>query len=177
MVGKSLARQEYEAAKAAPAVERESAIYRKVFDLQAHDYALLGATNNEIADLLGVDVSSIDRWIVEIPSFAKALKRARVHANIRVVKSLYHAARGYRHRETKVFQHEGKLQTIDIVRHHPPNVNAAALVLSNRASKHWQDRRTVDHQGKIDLAHLVQSSMGDDAKVIEAKPVEDDASE
>lgn len=172
MPGKSRARLEYEASKNAPPVQRSNAVYSKLFDLKAHDYALLGASNAEIAELLDVNPSSVDAWMVEQPTFKRAVNRARVGANVRVVKSLYRAANGYRHRETKLNVIGGKLIKTDITKAYPPSVQAAAMVLTNRASKHWRDVKNVEHTGQISLAALVSSSFGEDAKAIEAQPVE-----
>lgn len=170
MGGKSIARQTREAeldeAARVSGMATEGK-YHAGFDRRAHDYALLGATDEEIAGFLEVSPASVSRWMVEQPSFRKAVKKARVDSLVRVVKSQHRAAVGYKHKETKVFQHEGKLQTIDVVKHYPPSTQAANLILMNRDAAHWKDTKTVNHTGRVDLAALVQGSMGDQAKVIE----------
>lgn len=175
MGGKSLARQ---VAEEMAEIEGRTAqgAYHPGFNRRATDYCLLGATNEDLAEFFGVDVSSVQRWLVEIPSFAKAVSKGREVANVRVVKALHAAATGYKHQETKLNVVKGRLKTTVVTKHYAPNVNAAALILMNRDSKRWKDTKTVEHSGRIDLASLVAGSMGDDAKVIEGKAVtpEDD---
>ena len=180
MGGKSLARQaaEQEAREAVQvALGTIQSRYVRAFDRRAHGYALLGHTNEEIAELIGVDPSTFDRWLVEHATLAKAVHKARYDDNLRVVKALHSAARGYKHRETKLNVVDGKLEKTEITKHYPPSVQAATLILANRAGSQWKDTKTVNHTGRVDLAALVRGSMGDDAKVIEAQPVtpEDEA--
>lgn len=183
MVGKSLARQVAEE-EIREAVSVSLAIagskYCKALDRRANGLALLGYTNEDIADHFGVDRDTVARWTVEYPSFRRAIDTARVDANVRVVKAQYRAAVGFRARETKVFNVDGDLKTIDVTKVYPPNVQAATLVLTNRAARHWKDRKVVDSGAAIDLAELVKEAIsranGDQAKVIEgaAERVKDD---
>ena len=38
---------------------------------QAHNYCLLGATNDELAEFFGVSPSTIDNWIAGHPDFGE----------------------------------------------------------------------------------------------------------
>lgn len=143
--------------------------YIKAFDRRANGYALLGHTNDEIAELLGIGSSTFDTWLVEQPSLRAAIAKARVDAPVAVVRALHSAARGYKHRETKLNVVNGKLEKTEVTRRYAPNVTAAQFILGNRVGQHWKDTKTVEHSGRIDLASLVAGSMGDDAKVIEGK--------
>lgn len=153
--------------------------YIKAFDRRANGYALLGHTNEEIAELLGVDASTFDRWIVENPSLALALRKARNDAYVGLVRSMHRAGNGYtlRDRRTKTNAKGEVIEIIDQKRHIPPNVNAAALILTNRQGDRWKDRKSVEHTGTVSLAALVEGlhagQPGDDAKVIEATPEPD----
>lgn len=180
MPGKSLAQLAAEAERVPPPIRRggnAKPVYSKLFDRKAFDYALLGATNAQIGELIGVAETTIDAWMVEKPTFARAVRRARIDANVRVVKSLYAAATGYSHRETKLNVIGGKLKKTDVTKHYPPSVNAAALVLANRDPTRWKDKRTVEHEGTINLAALVDSSFGDLAKPVEATLIEPEEEE
>ncbi len=143
--------------------------YLRAFDRRAHGYALLGHTNAEIAELIGVGASTFDTWLVEHPSLLKAVNKARFDDNVSIVRAMHRAARGYSHRETKLNVVDGKLEKTDVTKRYAPSVQAASLVLMNRAADKWRDAKTVQHTGRIDLAALVTGSMGDDAKVIEGK--------
>ena len=180
MPGKSRAQQAIEAERVPPVCQRlgiDPTRYHQALNRRAADYALLGASNEEIADLLGVHRASFEQWIVEKPALARALTRARVDANVRVVKAMHRAARGYYVKATKT--KKGKrgqvIETIEETRHVAPSVPAATLILTNRASKHWRDAKMVEHSGQVDLLALVGDALpvpGAGAKVIEAAPVE-----
>lgn len=151
--------------------------YHAGFDKRAADYALLGATDEEIARLLEVSPASVSRWMIEQPTFRRAIQKSRVDANVRVVKAMHRAARGYTLAERKVKRDKrGQvIETIEQKRHVAPSVPAATLILTNRAAAHWADAKRVEHSGSVDLLALVQGALpapGDGAKVIEAEPVE-----
>ncbi len=148
--------------------------YVRAFDRRAYGYALIGHTNEEIAELIGVDRNTFARWVVEHATLAKALHKARMDDTLSVVKALHRAARGYKHRETKLNVVAGELIKTDISKTYPPNVQAATLILANRASKHWKDAKTVEHSGTINLAALVEGMYAQpaaDPKVIEGEAI------
>ena len=62
---------------------------------QAHNYCLLGATNDELAEFFDVSPSTIDRWIAERADFRDAVRSGRVAADARVARGLYARAIGY----------------------------------------------------------------------------------
>ena len=177
MPGKSRALQAAEEANAqdglAPVLQ-----YSRQLDTRAHDLALLAYTNDEIAISFGVDVSTINRWISEKPSFKRALARGRELADSRVARSLYKRAVGMTVRKQKAFNVNGTLQTIDIVEGVVPDVNAAALWLSNRQRGKWRAANAGAENGPtFDLGSFVQaigqavaqaqSRPGDDAKPVD----------
>ena len=51
---------------------------------QAHNYCLLGATNDELGEFFGVSPRTIDSWIATHPEFAEAVRRATLVANSKV---------------------------------------------------------------------------------------------
>jgi len=175
MPGKSRARQKRE--QELDEAARLSGIatqgrYQAGFDKLAFGYALLGATDDEIAQLLEVSPASVSRWMVEHPSFRKAVKKARVDDSVRLVKNLHRAGNGYSHRETKVFNVGGELKSIDVTKHYPPNVAAIQEILRNRQSDKWRDTKQVEHSGTVSLAALVEGLHRPEPKTIEAQAAE-----
>ena len=82
-------------------------LYKPDYDDQAHNHCLLGATNAGLADLFDVGQRTIDRWIADIPSFAKAVRDGRAIADGRVARSLYERAVGYQHTVERILFHSG----------------------------------------------------------------------
>lgn len=135
----------------------------------ALDYAWLGATNEQIANLCGVSLTTVSEWIATSKDFGRRLLKARELALAEVVKSQHHAAKGYSHPETKLIVVGGKVEKHVITKHYPPSTAAAQLLLYNRDKARWRDSKQVEHTGQIDLMAMIDRALGpgDDAKVIE----------
>jgi hypothetical protein len=58
-------------------------------------YALLGATNRQIAKLLDVDLDTLTNWSKKFPAFDAAITEGRTGADLMVVNALYRRATGY----------------------------------------------------------------------------------
>ena len=115
-------------------------LYRPEYDDQAHNHCLLGATNAGLADLFDVGQRTIDRWIADIPSFAKAVRDGRAIADGRVARSLYERAVGYRHTVERVLFHRGEEKRITSTVQHPPDTQACIFWLRNRCRENWNVR-------------------------------------
>lgn len=66
--------------------------YKEEFPEQAARLAILGLTNEGLAKYFDVSLSTIGKWIAEIPEFSDALKKGRVDADADVAESLYSKA-------------------------------------------------------------------------------------
>ncbi len=53
---------------------------------QAHNYCLLGATNDELSEFFEMSPSTIDRWIAERADFRDAVLSGRVASDARVAR-------------------------------------------------------------------------------------------
>ena len=112
-------------------------LYRPEYDDQAHNHCLLGATNAGLAELLDVGQRTIDRWIAEVPSFAKAVRDGRAIADGRVARSLYERAVGYRQAVERIVVLRGEAKKIDATVQHPPDTQACIFWLRNRCRSSW----------------------------------------
>ena len=174
MPGKSRAQQKAEAHAMKEGRASKSA-YHPGFDRRATDYCLLGATNEELAQLFGVSVSAIQKWLVARPSFARAVRKGREEADARVARSMFRAATGLKLKDvrTRLGENGQVLEKTETIKEQAPNVNAGTLWLTNRRGDRWRDRMVVDAGDSFDLAELVKEAMarasGDKAKVIESR--------
>ena len=177
MPGKSRALQQEEDERALQGVGSE-ARYSPRFCPRATDACLLGATNDDLARVFGVSLSSIERWLVEFPRFKRAVSEGREMADERVARSLYKRATGMRVKKQKAFNVNGGLQTIEVKEELPPDVNAASLWLSNRQRGKWRAANAGSDAGPtFDLGSFVQqigqaivqaqARPGDDAKPVD----------
>jgi len=106
---------------------------------QAHNYCLLGATNDELAEFFGVSPSTIDNWIARHPDFEAAVKSGRIVADSRVARGLYARAVGYERKTEREVIVGGELKPITSTVHYPPNVQACIFWLRNRRRRTWRD--------------------------------------
>ena len=107
---------------------------------QAHNYCLLGATNDELAEFFGVCPSTIDNWIGRHSDFEAAVKTGRVVADARIARSLYNRALGYDRKIEREILHEGELKTLTHTVHYPPNPQSCIFWLRNRRRQTWGAR-------------------------------------
>lgn len=104
---------------------------------QAFRLALLGATDEEMADFFGITRKTLDNWKRNAPGFLAALMRGKTEADGRVAESLYRRALGYSHPAVKIFNNEGEPLIVPYTEHYPPDTNAANTWLRNRANGKW----------------------------------------
>jgi len=107
---------------------------------QAHNYCLLGATNDDLAEFLGVSPATIDRWIADRADFGDAVRRGRVVADARVARGLYARAVGYDRQHERQVLVGGELKPVTTTVHYPPNVQACIFWLRNRRPRNWSAR-------------------------------------
>ena len=126
--------------------------YKPEFDDLAYKFALLGATNKEMAGFFDVAESTFDLWRIAHPKFSGAITRGKVIADSKVAESLYRRALGYTHPEEKIFLNEGRIIRADTLKHYPPDTRAASLWLRNRQPALWRDQKDiVVKPGEADL--------------------------
>jgi len=132
--------------------------YKAEFCEKACEYAARGATDREIAEMLGVHEATLYRWKHTYPEFCEALKLGKEVPDGRVVQSLYRRAIGYSFDSVKIFMPAGakKPVIVPIVEHVPPDTNAAKLWLTNRDPDNWREKVEVDHGASRDLIALLK---------------------
>src|SRR5688572_4625032 len=99
---------------------------------QAHNYCLLGATNDELAEFFHVSPATIDNWIARHADFGDAVRRGRVVADSRVARGLYDRAIGYDRTVERSVVIGGEVKPVTNTVHYPPNVQACMFWLRNR---------------------------------------------
>jgi hypothetical protein len=120
-----------------------------------------GATNTEVADILGVTLTTVQRWLVQYPDFRLACGLGKLAADDRVERSLFSRAVGYDFDSEKVFynQKKNKVVRVPIREHVPPDPGAAMRWLTNRRPEQWRDKREIDLTATLTLADLVKASL------------------
>lgn len=105
-----------------------------------------GYTFQDIANRIGIAVSTLRGWRAQYPEFDEALKRGREIIDYKVENALLKSALGYKTKEVKVTttMYYGKVvETVKEVtdREQAPNVSAIQCWLYNRLPNKWKKNR------------------------------------
>jgi hypothetical protein len=124
----------------------------------AHNYCLLGATNEELGDFFGVTSRTIDNWIATHPDFADAVRRGRAVADAVVVRALFERAKGFSHQVSRTTLYRGKEQTVTNRVSYPPDTQACMFWLRNRQRHYWQAKAETTPEVADDMAALLDAA-------------------
>ena len=105
---------------------------------------LLGATDKEMADILGVTEQTFNNWKIDYPRLFESIKEGKEAADANVANRLYQRAMGYQHPEDKIFNDNGEPLIVPTVKHYPPDPTAAIFWLKNRQPQKWRDKQEID---------------------------------
>lgn len=105
-----------------------------------------GYTYQDIANRIGIDVSTLKRWRVQYPEINDALKKGREIIDYMVENALLKSALGYKTKEVRVttIMRYGKVvetQTETLSKEQAPNVSAIQCWLFNRLPDKWKKNR------------------------------------
>lgn len=117
---------------------------------QAYLFALLGATDKQMAESWAVGVSTLNEWKIRFPEFLKRLNDGREPADAAVAASLNKRAHGFYQKVEKVVIVNGKPKTVTYNEYFPPSDTAAIFWMKNRQRDKWRDvqRHENEHTGK-----------------------------
>jgi hypothetical protein len=141
----------------------------KTMNKQVIKLARLGATDKEMSDFFEVSEVTLNAWKEKHPEFLKSLKMGKEESDANIAKSLYKRAKGFKHRETKVFCYRGKIITHDVEMYYPPDTMAIMYWLNNRRRLDWRQKQEIEHSGKIDTMDM-KSVINDIKKSMEDSP-------
>jgi hypothetical protein len=147
--------------------------YNAEYAEQAYKLCLLGATDKQLADFLGVAESTLNLWKLEHPDFSESLKNGKDRADAVIAQSLFHRAKGYTHDAVKIVADAktGAEHIVPFTEHYPPDTTACIFWLKNRQKENWRDR--VEHVGDAErpIEHKV-NIIGDILKLLPADALE-----
>lgn len=125
--------------------------YKQEYDDMAYKMALLGITDQQMADCFGVGLATFYRWQDAHITFRESVIRGKVPADSTVAASLYHRANGYSHPEIDIKVINGEIVKTEITKHYPPDTAAAFIWLKNRQPKHWRDKMEIEGDLNVNL--------------------------
>jgi DNA-binding XRE family transcriptional regulator len=124
--------------------------YRPEYNELVYKLCLLGATDKEIADIIGVTEQTLNNWKERYPELFESIRNGKEIADAEIAKSLYHRAKGYEHPEDKIFYDKDKGPVIvPTIKHYPPEPLAVAYWLNNRRGRDWRQKQEVEVSGSM----------------------------
>jgi hypothetical protein len=134
------------AVKAKPVMGRPTA-YKSEYAEQAYKLCLLGATDGKMADFFGVSEQTVNAWKLAHADFLESITRGKESADAEIAQALFHRAKGYSHPEVDIRVVALDIVQTPLVKHYPPDTQAASLWLRNRQPKLWRDKQDLEHSG------------------------------
>lgn len=114
--------------------------YHKSFIPRVRDLGYLGATDAEIANMIGVSVTKLRQWLEQYPEFAAAYDDGKLHASAKVAASLFKRAVGYDVMKVRTTPQGTIRETVHI----EPSVPACIFWLTNKRPEQWKSK--VEHE-------------------------------
>jgi len=105
--------------------------------MMAYQFALLGATDKEMASAFDVGIDTISQWKRKHPQFREGYAKGKVDADAKVAYSLYQNAMGYDYYEQQIVRMSGGYKLVEVRKHHAAESWAAAKWLELRRSAEW----------------------------------------
>jgi len=132
---------------------------------QAFDFAFLGATDEQIAERMDVNIHTINYWKRTKPEFRKMLDKGRHQANAKVARSLYEVAVGYSHPDVtilanrvKVYNEAGRVieehtepLIVPYTKYYKPESFACLKILAIKERELWADILKVQTTSDINI--------------------------
>lgn len=113
--------------------------------LRVSAWARDGLSDEQIADKMGIALSTFYDWRKKFSEFSEALKKSKDIADIHVENALYKRALGYAVEEVRIKEEYGEVsERVTTIKHVPPDVGAIALWLKNRRPDKWRDKPVPD---------------------------------
>lgn len=139
--------------------------YDPAYAKLAERACLIGFTDAELADLLGVSETTIRDWKLKHEDFLAALKAAKSHADDRVERSLFMRAIGYEQVVEKPMVVDKQVQIVQYREKVQPSTTAQIFWLKNRRPDMWRDIQQHEHGTAGEFSKLSDEELAQ--KIIE----------
>lgn len=127
-------------------------VYDPCFNERAKALALLGLTEEQIANHFGVDLRTFQKWKNEIPAFFRAVEDGKLPADGEIAVSLHQRAKGYDRTRVKYVPYGGKMRRVTETDHYPADVGAIKTWLFNRHRDLWKEgSRQIDLRAQVEI--------------------------
>lgn len=142
--------------------------YKEEYAELAYKFSLLGAIDAQLAQLLEISESTLNKWKHDHPEFSESIKRGKEIADVEVVEALRKRAIGYSYEEVKTEESDqGNKRTVT-TKAVIPDTTAQIFWLRNRQPDKWSNNPVPDDEASIatpvQIVVNVQDARKDDDK-------------
>lgn len=121
---------------------------------QGYQLALLGATNKDMARVMGVDIMTIDYWMRTKKIFRDKVNRGKLQADALVAEALFKRATGFSVMEDHITCYQGEIIVTPVKKHYPPDSWAAMKWLSVRQRAIWAETQRIETTHNVNITAL-----------------------
>lgn len=144
--------------------------YHPAFSRIAYQAAMLGLTQKELSDLLGVAESTIGEWLRTRKEFSIAWRGGAKFADMQVARSLFKLATGFSVTVPDIRMVAGEALDVEKTVFIEPNFHAQRFWLINRQPEIWKDK--VEVQQQITAAVIDKEAMAERYERVLSKAAE-----
>ena len=121
-------------------------LYKEEYNELVYKLCLLGSTDKEIADIIGVEETTINNWKLNKPGFFESLKKGKDVADAEVANKLYQRAKGFTKTTTRQVQDkQGEVVDMITETYYPPDPVSIIFWLKNRQPQKWRDKQVIEN--------------------------------
>ncbi|WP_319589660.1 hypothetical protein [uncultured Draconibacterium sp.] len=132
--------------------------FKQEYIEEAHNYALLGATDAEMSDFFGVSERTFNTWKKKHPEFLQSIKKGKSRADAQVASKLFNRATGYEFEEVSIEKKGRKIVSKrTTTKHIPSDTTAGIFWLKNRQPDLWRDKQVTELTGDVTLKSELES--------------------
>ena len=122
--------------------------------IKIEGWARDGLTDIQIAQNIGIAVSTLNNWKNRYVELMDSLKRGKEVIDRQVENALLKRALGYEYEEVKMVVEKDekgneKKRQEKVIKKVIPDTTAQIFWLKNRKPEQWRDRRDIEHSGQI----------------------------
>lgn len=117
-----------------------------------------GLTDEQIAEKIGIGISTLYDWKNKFLEFSETLKKGKEVVDRQVENALLKKALGYEYEEVKIEESKNSYKKTTVIKYVPPDTTAQIFWLKNRKRDMWGDRK--ETESDVDSGQITEMLEG-----------------
>ena len=111
---------------------------------QGFELALLGATDEEMARVMGISIHTLNDWKRTYPKFLQTIEDGKLSADSKAAAGLFKRACGFEQMEIVVHMYRGEVIQTPVMKYYPPDPWSANKWLAVRQRTRWSEVQRIE---------------------------------